>query len=154
METNALENTVITNKPKFSLDAHKSPVTACSFNTNGDKFASASKNGQIIIWSINQLVSNVTELISIPNAHSDWVTDLQFSNTSDFLLTSSNDFTLKIWNSIDGKQRQHLTGHTSNIKSCAFQFGCTASRAYDGSVKVWSHKGHEITNAYRSPKSA
>jgi telomerase protein component 1 len=145
METNALENTVITNKPKFALDTHKSPVTACSFNTNGDKFASASKNGQIIIWSINQLVSNVTELISIPNAHSDWITDIQFSNTSDFILTSSNDFTLKIWNSIDGKQRQHLTGHTSNIKSCAFQYGCAVSCAYDGSVKVWSHKGHEIT---------
>ena len=58
------------------------------FNTNGDKFASASKNGKIIIWSINnQLVSNVTELISIPNALFPVImwTDLQFSNTSNFL---------------------------------------------------------------------
>ena len=56
------------------------------FNTNGDKFASASKNGKIIIWSINnQLVSNVTELITNALFPVIMWTDLQFSNTSNFL---------------------------------------------------------------------
>ena len=127
------------------LNSHKSPVTAASFNQTGDKFASASKNGTIIIWELNKLILEAVELLTIPNAHADWITDLKWSNTSEFILTSSNDFTLKIWNSADGKQRQHLIGHTSNVKACSFQYGCAVSCDVDGSVKVWSHKGHEIT---------
>ena len=37
-----------------------------------------------------------------------------------------------------------MTGHTSNINSCSFQYGCVVSASSDGLIKVWSHKGFEI----------
>ena len=137
--------TVIKQSPKITLDDHKSPVTACTFNSEGDKFASSAKNATIIIWSFNNINSNVIQLLTINNAHSDWITDLKWSNSSDFILSSSNDYSLKIWNANDGKEKSKLTGHTANINSCSFQYGCGVSTCFDGTVNVWSHKGHLIT---------
>jgi WD40 repeat protein len=50
------------------------------------------------IWDLIQCTFDAespTPLHVIHNAHNDWVTDLKWSNTADFLVTSSNDFTLK-----------------------------------------------------------
>ncbi|RNA40619.1 telomerase component 1-like, partial [Brachionus plicatilis] len=129
----------------YSLKSHSSPITALSFNTTGDKFASSSKDSLIIIWNLNHIDFTASQLFSINNAHLDWITDLEWSNSADFILSSSNDNTLKIWNSETGKEKCVLKGHTSNINSCSFQYGCAVSTCFDGSVKIWSHKGHEIS---------
>lgn len=127
---------------------HKSPITACAFNQDGDKFASVAKNASIIVWSLSHINSALTELLRINEAHADWITDVQWSNTADFLLTASNDFTLKIWNASNGKETSELKGHGANINACAYQYGCAASVCFDGSVKIWSNKGNEITTLY------
>ena len=135
--------------PNHTLLTHKSPLTGCSFNKTGDRFASASKDATIIVWSLDFEYSSkmceINELYKINQAHYDWITDIEWSNSSDFFLTSSNDFTLKIFNAKDGKQKSILSGHNANINSCSFQYGCAVSTSSDGSVKIWSHKGHEIT---------
>ena len=131
--------------PNQTLSSHNSAITACSFNSVGDKFASASKDASIIIWSISHVNYDCVELYSIKGAHLDWITDLKWSNSSENFLTASNDFDLKIWNANTGKECSRLSGHTANLNSCSFQFGCAVSTCYDGSIKVWSHKGNEIS---------
>ena len=124
---------------------HKSPITACSFNQDGDKFASVAKNASIIVWSLSHINCALTELLRINEAHSDWITDVQWSNTADYLLTSSNVFTLKIWSASSGTASSELRGHGANVNACAYQYGCAASVCFDGSVKIWSNKGIEMT---------
>lgn len=138
----------LTISPTTSQTAHKSPITACSFNSEGYKFASSDKNASIIIWKLFHFDFSCEELLTINSAHMDWITDLQFSNTSEYILTSSNDYTLKIWNAENGKEVSSLNGHTANINSCSFQYGCAVSTCFDGTVKVWSQKGSEITTLY------
>jgi len=132
--------------PKQTLNAHKSPVTACVFNSTGEKFASSSKDAMIIIWSLNRFNLETNQLHTIAAAHSDWITDLAWSNSSEFILSASNDFSLKIWNAETGKETSKLTGHKANINSCSFQYGCAVSTSSDGQIKVWSHKGFEIAS--------
>jgi telomerase protein component 1 len=133
--------------PNHTLLTHKSPITGCSFNKSGDKFVSASKDATIIVWRLdfNYEMCDINELYKINQAHFDWITDIEWSNSSDYFITSSNDFTLKIFNSKDGKVKSILSGHKANINSCSFQYGCIVSTSSDGTVKIWSHKGHEIT---------
>ena len=47
-----------------------------------------------------------------------------------------------------GAEKTTFKGHTSSINSVAFSQGCIVSAAFDGSVKVWTHKGVEITTLY------
>ena len=133
-------------KPLRTLNQHTSAVTACSFNSDGDKFVSASKDATLIIWKIENFYSReATELLRINSAHPDWITDCHWSSSSDFILTSSIDFTMKVFSSETGAHKNTMTGHTASISTCAFKYGCAISTCTDGSAKVWSHKGHEIT---------
>jgi telomerase protein component 1 len=130
--------------PIHSINVHKSPITSIVFNSIGEKFASASKDANIIIWSLNRFNLELNQIHNINNAHLDWINDLSWSNSSEFIVSASNDFSLKIWNAETGKECHKLTGHTSNINSCSFQYGCVVSTSSDGLIKVWSHKGFEI----------
>lgn len=135
-------------KAKIILNNHTSPVTGCAFNPDGTKLVTTSKDATIIIWKCEYKGYKITELLTIPAAHPDWITDCRWSNTADFILTSSNDFTLKVFDATTGKLKSTLTGHSANISSCAFQYGCAVSTCCDGTVKVWSHKGYEITTLH------
>lgn len=134
--------------PFIRLDSHKSPITACSFNEMGNRFATASKDATIIVWEYSYSSESAKEVYSIPQAHLDWINDLAWSATSDFILSASNDLTLKIWKAQDGVEKAKLVGHTATINSCAFKYGCAVSASLDGTVKIWSHRGHEITTLY------
>ena len=129
----------------YFLKSHSSAITALSFNNTGNKFASSCKDALIVVWSLNLVNFKANKMFSINKAHFDWITDLEWSNSADFILSSSNDNSLKIWNAETGKEKSVLKGHTSNINSCSFQYGCAVSSCYDGSLKIWSHKGHEIS---------
>ena len=82
------------------------------------------------------------------DCHADWITDCKWSNIGDFLVTSSNDFNLKVWDLKTGTEKFKMTGHMAAINHVAYNTGCVMSTCTDGSVKVWSHKGEEITTLY------
>lgn len=69
-------------------------------------------------------------------------------------MTSSNDFNLKVWDVKTGTEKQKMTGHMSSISSVAYKYGCIVSSCNDGSVKVWSHKGTEITTLHSHQRAA
>ena len=105
-------NSPIRIAPDCRLDAHESPVTACSISSQAksamdpntwsdneqvERFATASKDAHIIVWSYANLTGAVpNQVLSLQNAHADWITDLRWSSSSEFLLTASSDQTLKV----------------------------------------------------------
>lgn len=131
--------------PLVSLKGHTSTISALSFSSDGLRMASASHDKSVVIWD---LLSR-KEVRTMRECHSDWITACAFSDTSsDSLITGSNDFNLKLWNLNTGAERITFKGHTSAINSVSFTKGCVVSASFDGSVKIWTNKGIEITTLY------
>ena len=131
--------------PLISLQGHTATISALSFSTDGLKLASASRDQTVIIWDL----LSKKESRTMRNCHNDWITACTFSDTSsEALITASNDFNLKLWNVKTGTERITFKGHTSAINSVSFSKRCVVSAAFDGSVKVWTHKGVEITTLH------
>ena len=131
--------------PLISLKGHTSTISSLSFSTDGLKMASADRGQTVIVWD---LLSKKEER-TMRDCHKDWITACAFSDTSsDTLITASNDFNLKLWNVKTGTERITFRGHTSAINSVSFSQGCVVSCAFDGSIKVWTHKGVEITTLH------
>ena len=136
---------VISVYPLVSLKGHTSTISALSFSSDGLRMASASHDQSVIVWDL----LSKKEARTMRNCHKDWITACAFSDTSsDALITGSNDFNLKLWNLKTGTERITFKGHTSAINSVSFSQGCVVSSAFDGSVKVWTHKGIEITTLF------
>ncbi|KAK3603040.1 hypothetical protein CHS0354_037788 [Potamilus streckersoni] len=133
-----------------TLKCHLGPVTSCTFNSDGTKLATASRDMSVKIWDLLKVCLDETSEpdLVLNDCHLDWISDCKWSNTGDFLITSSSDFNLKVWDIKSGKEKNKLVGHMSAINHISYSHGCVVSTCSDGSVKVWSHKGMEITTLY------
>ena len=137
--------TVISVYPLISLKGHNATISSITFSPDGMKMASASHDATIIVWDL----LGKKEIRTLRSCHKDWINTCAFSDTnSDLLITGSNDFNLKLWDMKTGTERITFKGHTSSVNSVAFSQGCVVSCAFDGSVKVWTHKGVEITTLH------
>jgi telomerase protein component 1 len=155
-------------EPNDILIQHRTPITGLTFNNETHQLISASRDGQVHIWNINRHASS--EILTLANTlahcHADWINDIALSNTNNGLLvTASNDNTLKIWNTIpkvtntrnddDDKMdivsanveeaRVTLRGHQGSVNTVCFAYGCVVSGSLDNTIRIWSHKGTEIT---------
>ena len=65
-------------------------------------------------------MDDATPLLILHDCHADWVTDCRWSNISDTLVTASNDFNLKVWDTRTGKEKIKLTGHMGAVNHVGF----------------------------------
>ena len=131
--------------PLAILNGHTAKISSISFSCDGLKMVSASNDRSLIIWD----TYSYKQLKVLNACHKDWINTCAFStNSPDFLVTGSNDFTLKLWDLKTGTEKTTFKGHTSSINSVSFSQGCIVSADFDGSVKVWTHKGVEITTMH------
>jgi WD40 repeat protein len=57
------------------------------------------------------------------------------------LASGSSDYTIKIWNPIDGTLKRTLNGHTNVVYALTvLQNGDLASGSWDKTIKIWSTK--------------
>lgn len=143
-EEHPMEN--LTKKPLAALrSGHTGEITSIAFSCNGLKMVTASRDLSLIVWD----TFSHKQLQVLHACHKDWINTCCFSDTSpDYLITGSNDLTLKLWDLKSGTAKTTFKGHTTSINSVSFSQGCVVSAAFDGSVKVWTHKGIEITTLY------
>jgi WD40 repeat protein len=154
-------------EPNEILTQHRTPITGLTFNNETNQLISASRDGQVNIWNINRYASTTILTLSntLAHCHADWINDIALSNTNNGLLvTASNDNTLKIWNTIPKTTtktnddstmdvvsatvedaRVTLRGHQGSVNTVCFAYGCVVSGSLDNTVRIWSHKGTEIT---------
>ncbi|XP_012935535.1 telomerase protein component 1 [Aplysia californica] len=134
-------------KPTRILKGHIAPVTSCSFNSDETMIITASRDASVRVYSMSDVFmsDDAAPLNILHDCHADWINASQWSNTGSFLVTGSNDFNLKVWDMKTSKEKVKMTGHSSAINAVAYKFGCIISGSTDGTVKVWSHKGVEIT---------
>ncbi|XP_064629950.1 telomerase protein component 1-like [Lineus longissimus] len=125
---------------------HTAPVTGCSFNENATQLATCSRDMSVIIWNIDGRKLQQDKVLNA--CHADWINSCCWSNTGNYLITSSNDFNLKMWDTWTGKEKTLFTGHQASVNAVSYSYGCIVSACGDGAVRVWSHKGTEITTLH------
>ncbi|XP_013407026.1 telomerase protein component 1 isoform X1 [Lingula anatina] len=138
--------------PYAVLSGHVAPVTGCSFNAEGSLLVTSCRGACLMVWNIQDLFpgdKNIPMNV-ISACHADWVNGCMWSNTGDFVVTASNDFNLKLWDILKAtpKEKLTMTGHMAAVNAVAYKYGCIVSASSDGQMKVWSHKGTEITTLY------
>jgi U3 small nucleolar RNA-associated protein 12 len=156
-------STVIVN-----FNGHKSAITTLAFDKAGVRLASGSKDTDIIIWD---LVAEVGQFKL--RGHKDQVTGLQFiepepqikegedseamvidtaGNSEGFLLTTSKDSLLKLW---DLSSRHCIETHMSQTNGECWALGVSPdlsgciTAGNDGELKVWSIDTENLASSTR-----
>ncbi|GFS23877.1 telomerase protein component 1 [Elysia marginata] len=137
-------------KPSVYLRGHVGPVTSCCFNEDETMLATASRDASVRLYAVRSVfIAGGGEPVRIiHDCHEDWINSCQWSNTGPYLVTASNDFNLKVFDTKTATEKLTLTGHNSAVNSVAYKYGCIVSGSSDGSLRVWSHKGTPITTLY------
>lgn len=128
-----------------TLRGHRGPVTSLVYNTSQNALLSASQDHTIMMWDAlnHQLLS------TMHSCHKDWVNCLALSDLSpNYLVSGSSDFTLKLWDLRDSSEKTLFTGHSSAVSHVDFAQACVVSAAVDGTVKMWTQKGVEVTTLH------
>ena len=101
-----------------------------------------------VVDILTQAISNSQDVsIRTLKGHSERVTSVAFSPDGQTIASGSDDNTIKLWNSQDGRLIRTLKGHTELVTSVAFSpDGQTiASGSWDNTIKLWnSQNGHRI----------
>ena len=72
--------------------------------------------------------------------HTDQVNTATFNTDGNRIVSSSNDFTVRIWDVITGYCLQTLKGHTGDVNSASFSPDGRhiVSASIDGTIIIWS----------------
>ncbi|CAK94756.1 unnamed protein product (macronuclear) [Paramecium tetraurelia] len=99
-------------------------VSLCSFSDNGE-YKALAIGQSIVVYQINQIES-IKEIDKLQEVHSKKITNLLFSPCSKYIGSSSEDYTVFIYNFIN-KRKYRLQGHNAIVKSFNFVL-CDPSR--------------------------
>ena len=133
---------VNTSLPKFTCKHHKNHVLCTAWSPDGTRFASSDKNGVLILWD-----PTTGKPIFSKKAHSKWITSIAWEpmhlngGKCERLITSSKDFTVKIWNVRTQQCLLTLSGHTDSVECAKWAgSGFLYSASRDRTIKVWTAK--------------
>ncbi|AFY36498.1 WD40 repeat-containing protein [[Leptolyngbya] sp. PCC 7376] len=147
-----------------TLEGHTDKVTSVAFSPNGSHLASVSNDQSIKLWDLRtgeaeDDVSNTDEDHALANrtpvndvsdldsivSHTAPINSVKFSHDGDFLVTASDDNTLKIW-SIDGYLLTTLAGHTDRVIHLDVHPNdkTIISGSLDNTLLVWEWQGSPL----------
>ena len=103
------------NKPNYYAKAFAfSPDSVTILYAGEDK-----SSGAYTCWLWNVSTGKQVKFDTI-EGHLDRINDAAFSPDGRYVITGSNDFTLKLWDVASGKMMRTLEGHTSPVEKVAF----------------------------------
>jgi WD40 repeat protein len=120
-------------------------VTALAISPDGNVLASgsgvASRSGELKFWNIKSLERIAENL----DAHSDTISDLDFSPAGDKIVTGSPDKFVKTFEVSSGKFVGNYESHTSNVLGVAWSHDgrLLASVSADQELKIWNQETGE-----------
>jgi len=129
---------------KFILDkfmeGHISVVTSVSFNHDGTKIVSGSRDRTVRVWN-----SETGECVLTLEGHTQGVMSVSFNHDGTKIVSGSGDKTVRVWNSETGECVLTLEGHTDFVNSVSFNHDGTkiVSGSSDKTVRVWNSETGE-----------
>ncbi|MEE2947862.1 MAG: c-type cytochrome domain-containing protein [Verrucomicrobiota bacterium] len=115
-------------------------VTALDFSPDGQQLATGggfpSRSGEIYIWNVD----DGSEVLRIPQAHSDTVSALAFSPDGTRLATGGTDRFARVFETDRGGELRALEGHTGHVLGVSWQRNgrVLATVGADKAVKIWN----------------
>ncbi len=121
--------------PIVLLEGHTRPVQGIAWSPDGRFLASASQDGNVKIWDIeNDRLSRTLE------GHQDMVSTVAWSHDGSLLASAGFDNVVRIWDPENGRPIQVLEGHEQAIRMVSWppdNNDRVASASEDGAVNVW-----------------
>lgn len=132
---------------KLSYNEHSNFVSSL-VGLPGNEFISSSEDGRMIIFGYeNKIIKEVQDTAEAVNF-------IFLTNDKKYLLSSSDDCTVKVWDTHSWEVVRTLTGHTDYIsKVCAFKSKLIISVSKDKTVRVWDFNSGECRNILKGNKS-
>eukprot|EP01054_Gregarina_sp_Poly1_P009160 Gregarina_sp_Poly_1__9159@NODE_562_length_7523_cov_90_276019_g442_i0_p3_GENE_NODE_562_length_7523_cov_90_276019_g442_i0NODE_562_length_7523_cov_90_276019_g442_i0_p3_ORF_typecomplete_len446_score42_41WD40/PF00400_32/28WD40/PF00400_32/4WD40/PF00400_32/1_5e05WD40/PF00400_32/9e08WD40/PF00400_32/2_4e07WD40/PF00400_32/3_9e09WD40/PF00400_32/9_3e03WD40/PF00400_32/2_5e02WD40/PF00400_32/2_7e03ANAPC4_WD40/PF12894_7/0_0017ANAPC4_WD40/PF12894_7/1_2e05ANAPC4_WD40/PF12894_7/3_1e06ANAPC4_WD40/PF12894_7/1_6e06AN len=131
-----------------SFESHAHYVMMVKWSPKDSQlFASASLDRTIKIWSVSAPLGS-TALATVTNphftmsGHERGVNSIEYSTSGDkpYLLSASDDYSVRVWDYQTRQCLQILTGHTKNVCHATFHpfLPLIVSASEDGQIRVWN----------------
>ncbi len=141
-----------------SLEEHTKPVVSIAFNRGGSLMVTASQDGTARVWQTEQWLALAVEptkpgSLAVLSDHVETVNDAEFSPNGQYIVTASDDNTLRVWNANGGKPRAILKGHSHRVKQARFSPDgkLIASASLDGTTRVWNAVTGRLVATHQHP---
>jgi len=122
------------------LTRHTDWVTAVGFSPDGHFFATADRNGSLLLWETESGV-----FVQKLDGHTKAITSLHWRSDSRFFVTASEDGNVRVWNSQDSKPVKSWNAHDGGSLVAGFRRdGTIYSAGRDRLVKLWQADGKAI----------
>lgn len=153
--TGSKDNSIIVwywddNKQNFIFHSkylgHSSTISSLKFSKNKNDplfLISGSNDLTIKKWMISGTINSVlTSSLYTRKAHDKQINAIDISNNNEFIVSVSNDMSIKIWNSNSGELLNSIKGHKRKIWDVCFDFynNLIATAGSDNKIKIWSLK--------------
>ncbi|MEJ8826497.1 TIR domain-containing protein [Variovorax humicola] len=140
---------------KLAFVAHDQGATCCAFSPDGRHVMSGATDGHLVRWSLDfdeqlweawlthpVLSTDAAELSLRPVAmagHTRAVNRCAFAPNGRYLVTASDDRTLKVWDADKSMLLQTLQGHAGEVNGCDVNpdSSLVASVSQDGGLRLW-----------------
>ncbi|CAI4231498.1 unnamed protein product [Auanema sp. JU1783] len=130
---------------------HRSAVAALQFDVNTNRLFSAGSDTIIRIWKVgnndsasfkspsDDAASSSVSFVQTMEHHTDWVNDVILCCGGKYLLSASNDSTVKVWNASKHFCMSTLRTHKDYVSCMAYakELEKAASAGFDQSIYLW-----------------
>ncbi len=122
-------------EPKtHALVGHRDTVFSVAFSPDGERLATASKDGTVRVWN-----AATAACLRTLRGHTSEVTSVAFSPDGQSLASGSEDTTVRVWDVERGTLMRTLEGHNDHVQAVAYSPDgkLLASGSRDASVRLW-----------------
>lgn len=124
--------------PTMLLTGHDAAIYSLSFSPSGNNLASASLDGNILLWDVFGKCSNYNCL----EGHKNAVLELKWEEENT-IVSCSADKSVVVWDANKGARLRKFNEHTAIVNSCSVAKNAQniiASASDDCSIKIWDNR--------------
>lgn len=131
-ETNIYKS-ILPKKSVLKFSGHEAELTCIQISPNGMFLATGSNDKNVILWNPKTGIQE-----SVYTGANQTINCVSFNKSSEQILATSNDNSIKIWDIASNRLRHTLTGHLAKITSASF-VGThqVISGSHDRIIRVW-----------------
>jgi len=120
----------------------KEPLQNIDFSADGKNIVASSEN-IIYIWNINSC-----EIAKTLKGHTDKITNVKYSKDNKYIVSGSNDKSIRIWDADSGKEISNIDDHGYKLENIAISGDnkWIASSDMNESIKLWDLETGVLTN--------